>query len=114
MSAHRRESERIAAADELRKSRQKSMWLMRQELRLEDVPLCGTYDRLGPDLVRACVYAWATTGDWDLVCDMTGLQRMEARRCMEREGAREMVALMMEEGTWPEGAPTGRRVKRAD
>lgn len=113
MSATRRENARLAAAEELRYTRRRSMLQMRRDLELEDIPLCGSYDRLGPELVRACVYWYARTGDWDLVSDETGLQRIEVRRCLTRAAAREIIDFMLEEGTWPEGAPTGGRVRNA-
>lgn len=80
---------------------------------MSDVPLAGIYDKRGPEVVRACVYWWAKTQDWDIVSDEVGMQRLEVRRCMERKAAREVIALMIEEGVWPEGANTGGRMKRA-
>lgn len=109
VSAVRRENERLVVAEEIRRTRSRSMVRMRWDLLPDHVPLCGTYDKLGPDVVRACVYWYAKTGDWEVVADETGVQRLEVRRLMQREAAREIISLMIEDGVWPEGAPTGGR-----
>lgn len=112
VSANARELERLASSEDIRRLRRRQLSGDRANLTMSMVPLCGTYDRLGPDLVRECVYWWAKTGDAELVAYELDMKRIEVTRCLSRVPAQEIIDLMLEEGTWPDGAPLGKRRER--
>lgn len=79
-------------------------------LMLGDVPLACYPDIFPPEIVRLVVLHYGRTGNKGEAArrvKFAGLNAHEARLCLGRRAAREMIELMREEGTWP-NSPNGK------
>lgn len=88
-----------------RKARER---LAREMLQLEDVPITTVYDRQTPQAIQKIVYHFAKTGDYELTADACEMSVHIVRRALRRVAARSVIELMIEDGTWPEGASKGK------
>lgn len=99
---------RVAEASEAVVKRKARERLSREMLSLEDVPITTVYDRQPPQIIQKIVYHFAKTGDYDLTADACELSTHSVRRALRRVAARSVIDVMIEDGTWPEGASKGK------
>lgn len=95
---------RSVTGRELREGR--SRRYMRQKLKLWEVPLPGLPDALEPARLQRVVYHWAKSGSPERTAESCNLTVADVIAALRGEAAEEMIELMIEEGSWPEGAPT--------
>lgn len=79
---------------------------MRNKLKLWEVPLPGIPDEIEPAKLQEIVFHFARTGELNATARRSRMQSAPVYMALRREAAVEMIESMVEEGTWPEGAPT--------
>lgn len=89
-------------ARRVRRSRE----FMRNKLKVWEIPLPSEYDDLDPATLRSLVYHFARTGEIRKAARRTVIGIEEAWAALNRPAALDMIDHMVEEGSWPVGAPT--------